>query len=175
MRVRSDRTGLTIRPLVLLVMISLAGSWTLGALPAQAASGDPDVVPVIECSFLDTGTGIYNTVWGYTNQTKGGKNDLSIPVGPTNAFDNPGQNSGQPTVFKAGTERNAFILSHRGSSTWTLTTYRVTAPGQACATNPVPIVSSSSSSIWAGLATLALFTVIGMGILFWRMRRGRRV
>jgi hypothetical protein len=161
-------------PLVLLVMLGVAGSWIAAAVPAQAASGDPDVVPLIECSFLDTGTGLYNTVWGYSNQTQGQKNDLSIPVGPSNAFDNPGQSSGQPTVFKPRTEHNAFVLTHKGSSTWTLTTYRVTAPGPACATNPVPIVSSSSGAVWAGLLTIAIVTGLGMGFLFWQMRRARR-
>lgn len=139
--------------------------------PAVAA----DVVPQIGCSFLDTGTGMYNTVWGYKNQTTGAKNDLPLPLGATNSFDNPKQNAGQPTVFKPGTAQNVFIVTHKGPSTWTLTTYKVTAPGDTCKTNPVPIVSASSASAWAGLATIALVTVIGMAILFWRMRRGRRV
>ena len=48
-------------------------------------------------------------------------------------------------VFKPGTAQSVFIVSHKGPSTWTLTSYKVTAPGDACKTNPVPIVSSSTT------------------------------
>lgn len=164
------RSGSTVRRMVLLVILAVAASWLVGSLPAHAAAGDPDVVPSIECSFLDPGTGVYNTVWGYKNQTQGSKNDLSVRIGATNTFDNPGANAGQPAVFKPGTVHNAFIVTHKGSSTWTLTGYRVTAPGKACATNPVPIADAG----WSSLATIAVFTVVVGGVVFWRARRARR-
>jgi hypothetical protein len=164
------RSGSTVRRMVLLAILALAASWSFGSLPAHAASGDSDVVPSIDCSFLDTGTGMYNTVWGYKNQTQGPKFDLSIPIGAANSFDNPRANAGQPTVFKPGTAQNAFIVTHKGSSTWTLTGYRVTAPGKACATNPVPIADAG----WSSLATIAVFTVVVGAVVFWRARRARR-
>jgi hypothetical protein len=142
----------------------------LGSGVAGAAE-TPDVVPQVQCSFLDPGTGRYNTVWGYKNQTKGPKNDLAIPVGPTNQFDNPGASAGQPTVFKSGTAQNAFIVTHQGRSTWTLTSYAATAPGSPCGTNPVPIASVGD---WAPLVTLALVTAVLGLIMFWRTRRGNR-
>jgi hypothetical protein len=114
---------------------------------------------------------MYNTVWGYKNETKGSKNDLPIAVGPTNRFDNPGANAGQPTVFHPGTNKNAFIVTHRGQSTWTLTSYTATAPGAACTANPVPIASASG---WAPLATIAIVTAVLGGIVFWRSRRAGR-
>jgi hypothetical protein len=156
--------------MVLLVILGLATSWSIASLPAQAASGAPDVVPSIECSFLDPGTGMYNTVWGYKNQTQGQKNDLAIPIGATNSFDNPEAFAGQPTVFKPGTAQSVFIVTHKGSSTWTLTGYRVTAPGKACGTNPVPIADAG----WSSLATIAVFTAVVGGVVFWRARRARR-
>ena len=132
------------------------------------AAETPDVVPSVECSFLDAGTGRYNTVWGYKNQTKGPKNDLAIPVGASNRFDNPGANAGQPTVYKPGTAQNVFVVAHQGSSTWTLTGYTATAPGSPCKTNPVPIASASG---WAPLATLAIVTALLGLVVFWRARR----
>jgi hypothetical protein len=146
------------------VIVLAAGM--LSAAPASAAPSAPDVVPRVECSFLDPGTGRYNTVWGYKNQTKGPKSDLALPVGAGNRFDNPGANAGQPTVFKPGTAQNVFVVTHNGSSTWTLTT-----PGAACTTNPVPIASVSD---WAPLVTLAIVTgVLGL-VVFWRARRAAR-
>ena len=163
------RPGRAARSVAALLLTAVAGVLVVGVLPASAASGDPDVVPVIECSFLDTGTGMYNTVWGYKNQTQGQKNDLAIPIGAKNSFDNPATNAGQPTVFKPGTAQSVFIVTHKGSSSWALTGYRVTAPGKACGTNPVPIADAG----WSSLATIAVFTVVVGGVIFWRARRAR--
>jgi len=163
------------RRLALLASVLASGTVTAvivlgGALPASAQA-TPDIVPSVACSFLDSGTGFHNTVWSYKNQTRGPKNDLSVPVGPTNRFDNPGQSAGQPTVFKPGTNQNAFIVTHRGASTWTLTAYSATAPGPACPVNPVPIVAAG----WSGLVTIAIVTAVIGAVVFWQTRRRRRV
>jgi hypothetical protein len=151
-------------------VLAVLALWAATAAPASAGS-TPDVVPSVECTFRDPGTGRYNTVWGYKNQTKGPKKDLALPVGATNRFDNPGANAGQPTVFKPGTAQNVFVVTHDGPSTWTLTGYTATAPGPACRTNPVPVASVSD---WAPLATLAIVTgVLGL-VVFWRARRASR-
>jgi hypothetical protein len=143
----------------------------LGAFGATAgAQTTPDVVPIVSCSFLDAGTGMYNTVWSYRNQTTGPKRDVAVPIGSTNRFDSPGASAGQPTVFKAGTDQNAFIVTHKGSSTWTLTSHTATAPGPTCSSNPVPIVSSG----WAPLVTLGAVTALFGGVVFWRTRRAAR-
>lgn len=140
------------------------------AAPAGAQTGTPDVVPIVACSFRDPATGAYNTVWSYKNQTKAPKQDVTIPVGATNRFDNPGQNAGQPTVFKPGTNQNVFVVTHRGSSTWMLTARSATAPGAACKSNPVPIVAAG----WSPLVTLGLVTLALGAIVFWRARRAAR-
>jgi hypothetical protein len=157
----------------MLVASVCAGSVLLivGAFGATAgAQTAPDVVPIVSCSFLDAGTGKYNTVWSYKNQTKGPKQDTAVPIGSTNRFDNPAASAGQPTVFKPGTNQNAFIVTHTGSSTWTLTSHTATAPGPTCSSNPVPIVSSG----WAPLVTIAAVTVLIGGVVFWRTRRAAR-
>jgi hypothetical protein len=162
--------GRRTRQLGLLALAAVAASVVLGALPARASSGDTDVEPIVECSFLDAGTGKYNTVWGYKNVTGGGKNTVTVPIGAANRFDNPGQNAGQPTEFKPGMNHNVFIVTHRGSSTWTLTTHTATAPGAACGSNPVPIADAG----WSSLVTIVVFTGVVGGIVFWRARRARR-
>jgi hypothetical protein len=73
---------------VIAVIVGLAvltGVVALTTAPAGAQTA-PDVEPIVECSFLDPGTGMYNTVWGYQNATPGQKNDVVVPVGPTNRF-----------------------------------------------------------------------------------------
>ena len=141
------------------------------AVPAHAQS-DPEaqaegtIEPIIECSFLDPGTGLYNTVWGYLNR---GAKGISIPVDASNSFDNPGADAGQPTVFANGRVRNAFIVTHKGSSTWTLTGLAVTAPGGECRTNPVPVVGEGAG----GLITILVVTVVLGLVAFIRFRPRR--
>jgi predicted phage tail protein len=150
-------TGLVLVGVVLLVAPASAQA------PGQAK---PDIEPIVECSFLDPGTGLYNTVWGYKNN---GAKDESLPVGATNSFDNPGANAGQPTVFKKGRAQSAFIVTHKGSSTWTLSGRAVTAPGAACRTNPVPVVGEGAG----GLITIIVVTVV-LGLCAFIRFRPRR-
>ncbi len=154
---------------VVVGLAALIGGVVSTTAPA-GAQAEPDVVPIVECSFLDPGTGMYNTVWGYQNVTHGPKNDTVVPVGATNSFDNPGANAGQPTAFKPGRAQSAFVVTHKGPSTWTLTAQAATAPGTPCSTNPVPIASSGIP----GIVTLAAVTVMLATVLWWRTRRARR-
>jgi hypothetical protein len=133
-----------------------------GALPAGAA-----VTPILECSYRDPGTGQYNTVWGYTND---GSATVKINAGNSkNRFDNPGSRVGQPDDFLPGTQHNVFIVTHSGNSTWTLDAGTATAPGKACSTNPVPIVSEGLG----GLVALVVVTVV-MGLVVFVRFRPRR-
>lgn len=146
-----------------------AGALGAGAILVAAPAGAqtaPDIEPIVECSFLDTGTGLYNTVWGYRND---GAKDESIPVGASNAFDNPGADAGQPTSFKKGRAQNAFTVTHKGSSTWMLAGRTATAPGRACRTNPVPVVGEGAG----GLITLIVVTVV-LGLCAFIRFRPRR-
>jgi len=126
------------------------------------------VTPIVECSFLDTGTGKYNTVWGYRDTVT---KDIVVPVGPQNSFDNPSANVGQPTTFKPGREHNVFTVTHKGSSTWTLTGETATAPGEPCKTNPVPVVADGAG----GLIVIVVVTLLMGTVLFWRVRRSAHV
>ncbi len=146
----------------------------VAASPAGAQGGPdaaPDVVPIVECSYRDPGTGLYNTVWGYQNVTPGPKQDTTVPIGPTNRFDSPGEAAGQPVAFKPGRAQNVFVVTHSGSSTWTLTSRAATAPGRPCSSNPVPVAASGL----AGIVTLVAVTLVLGAILWWRVRRAGRV
>ena len=139
--------------------------------PAVTTTTEPalnTVTPIVECSFLDTETGMYNTVWGYRDTVT---KDIVVPVGLQNSFDNPSANAGQPTTFKPGREHNVFTVTHKGSSTWTLTGETATAPGQACKTNPVPVVADGAG----GLVVIIAVTLLMGTVLFWRVRRSAHV
>jgi hypothetical protein len=137
-------------------------------VPQQAPQSQSSVIiqPIVECSFLDTGTGFYNTVWGYKNF---GFKDETVPVGSSNSFDNPSTNAGQPTLFKKGRAQNVFIVTHKGSSTWRLAGRSATAPGTACKTNPVPLVGDGAG----GLITIIVITLVLGLIMFVRFRPRR--
>ena len=133
-----------------------------GALPAAA-----ELTPILECSSRDPGTGQYSTVWGYTN-TDG--STVKINAGSSrNRFDNPDARAGQPDDFLPGTQHNVFIVTHSGNSTWTLDDSTATAPGPACSSNPVPIVSDGLG----GLVAIAVVTLV-MGIVVFVRFRPRR-
>jgi hypothetical protein len=176
-RIRSAKRGVTLLPRVLASAVLLAAPVALitlvvggpGATPAGASV--PRVVhhddggggsgqgggPILECSYHDTKTGKYNTVWGYTNTTG---QSYQVPVGTYNQFNNPGANAGQPTTFLNGIHHNVFIVTHTGSSSWTLGFVTVTAPGTACATNPVPFLPSGVPA-WLTIGGLMAVVVAG--------------
>ncbi len=151
-----------------------------GSAPAEAGSdeltGEPGecneksckhLTPIVECSFKDPGTGLYNTVWSYRS---GGSRD-TIPVGWYNYF-TPGKiNQGQPTSFEPGMHKNVFLTTHSGELTWVLGLEKATAPGKDCGHNPVPITGAGLSSI------VTLFAVGGLlgVVLLIRSRRRRAV
>ncbi len=143
------------------------------AVPAPATAASGQITPIVECSYFDAQTKITSTVWGYQNRGPA----TSVPLGDGNRFDNPPApkgatpgDAGQPTDFKAGRDKNVFIVNAVGPSTWTLTGITATAPGNDCKTNPVPIVSEGLG----GLVSLAVVTSVMALVLFWRMRRPRR-
>ncbi len=160
-RRRARLLGACIAAGVLMVALMAAG-------PAGAQTG-PSITPIVECSFLDPGTGLYNTVWGYQNA---GTKDEVVPVGDQNQFDNPRSGAGQPTVFKKGRDQNVFIVTHRGPSTWRLTGQSATAPGAPCKSNPVPVVGEGTGSlVTVVLVSLALGVCAFVGLGVSRRRR----
>lgn len=172
-RIRSAERGVTLLPRVLASALLLAAPVALIALvvggpdATPAGASVPRAVhhneggsgqgggPILECSYKDTKTGKYNSVWGYTNTTG---QTYQVPVG--NQFNNPGANAGQPTTFLNGTHHNVFIVTHTGSSSWTLGFVTVTAPGTACATNPVPFLPSGVPA-WLTIGGLMAVVLAG--------------
>jgi len=149
-----------------------------GTAPAEAGSeeltGEPGecneksckhLTPIVECSFKDPGTGLYNTVWSYRS---GGSRD-TIPVGWYNYFTPGSINRDQPTYFEPGMHRNVLITTHSGSLTWVLGLEKATAPGKDCGHNPVPITGAGLSSVVTIFAVAALLGLV----LFLRGRRRR--
>ena len=67
--------------------------------------------PILECVFHDTGTGQYNSLWGYSNNGS----TTTIAVGCNNKFSPTPQNRGQPTSIQAGTHDNVFVVTWNGS------------------------------------------------------------
>lgn len=113
--------------------------------------------PILECSFHDTKTGKYNTLWGYSNKTG---YVVDLPVSAYNRFNSPAANAGQPTHFLTGTHDNVFIVTSTGSSSWTLGTVTVTAPGKVCATNPVPFLPGDVPA-WVAIGALMAAILAG--------------
>jgi len=144
--------------------------------PTPAASRSAArITPIIECTFVDTRSKQTSTVWGYRNRGS----VTSVAVGDLNRFDNPRAvpgdpdgDVGQPTEFEAGRNRNVFVVTAAGESTWTLTGNELTSPekqGTVCTANPVPVVSTGLG----GLVALAVVTGVMGLVLFWRLRRPR--
>jgi hypothetical protein len=126
--------------------------------------------PVLECVFHDTGTGQYNSLWGYTNS--GGSSD-TIPIGSDNAFSPSPQNRGQPTSFTPGDHHNLFVVTWNGSGslTWSLNgkTATATTSSTACGSNPVPMTGDLAWYVLPG----ALVTVGIAGLWVFRRRLSR--
>jgi len=142
---------------------------TVAPTTTTTKAAAPTITAILECSYYDTGTGKYNTVWGYNNTYT---STQTLTAGGTqNRFDNPQKNVGQPSSFQVGIKHNVFIVTHTGSSSWELKTIKTTAPGKACSTNPVAIASDS----WSSLIVLAIVTLVLGTILFWySFRRAKR-
>ena len=142
---------------MLAVVAIVAVATMLGASGAGAASGPK---PVMECSFHDPDTGLYNSVWGYKNKS----GSATIPIGSKNQFDSGPADRGQPTYFSSGDHHNLFVVTHSGTVRWKLNGGSAKAPGKKCSTNPVPIVTPGGGGVigWvppallvAGIAGLA--------------------
>lgn len=127
--------------------------------------------PIVECSYHDTKTGKYNTLWGYTNNTG---QTVQLPIGSYNQFSSPAANAGQPTTFLTGTHHNVFIVTSTGSSSWTLGFVTVTAPGKACATNPVPFLPAGVPA-WLTIGGLMVVILAGGLIAQRRVARAASV
>ena len=128
---------------------------TLSLAPASAA-----VSPVFECVFKDTGTGKYNSLWGYNNT--GSTVEYSIPS--KNSFSPTPKDRGQPSTFSAGMHHNAFVVTWNGSGTlaWTINGTKVssTKSSTVCSSNPVPALPGTAS--WS---TMLPFVLLAGGIL----------
>jgi hypothetical protein len=149
--------------------LTAPGSTTCSANPGSGAyyGSTPLVYPVLECDFVDAGTGKTNSLFGYTNPYS---TSQTVAVGGQNNFSGSGiaQNAGQPSSFLGGTNANVFVVTHQGTITWSLTNHNVSAPGtKTCSTNPVPIISGRLGS----LVVAGAFAVVGVVVLVVRRRR----
>jgi hypothetical protein len=153
--------------------LNAPGSTTCSSNPGSGGyyGSSPVVYPVLECDFVDKGTGMTNSLFGYVNPYT---TTQTVPIGSTNKFDGAGgQNAGQPTTFSGGTHDNVFVVTFKGNIKWNLTSFGASAPGsKACSTNPVPIVSDRFGSLVVA-GTFAI--VAGATILYIRRRRTSRL
>jgi hypothetical protein len=154
-----------VRPLASLGLVALAiGSFLVaGAGPAWAHKE----TPILECVFRDTGTGQYNSLWGYNNSSGSVE---TIAIGTSNGFSPSPQSRGQGTTFQPGQHDNVFVVTWNGvgSLTWSLNGHDVSAAtsSTACAKNPVPLVGPQTI-LWAA----AILACAGVVVL----RRRRRM
>jgi hypothetical protein len=155
---------------VSLVLIAAGGLLSASAGPATADGGGT-VRPIVDCVFHDTGTGQYNAVWGYTNQTS---STVTLAIGGANNFAPAPSDRGQGTAFAPGQHDNVLVVSWAGTSdlVWTLNGRSETASihSQACGTNPVPIAGSQTLT-WIVLAVAFVGTA---AIVARRTRRDPR-
>ncbi len=118
-----------------LVVLAVGAFLVAGASPAWAHKQ----TPILECVFKDTGTGQYNSLWGYNNDSGSVEN---IAIGSSNGFSPSPQGRGQPTAFQPGQMDNVFVVTWNGvgSLTWSLNGHTVSATtgSSQCAKNPVP-------------------------------------
>ena len=156
-------TGLRARA-GLLAMLAFVAAGTVGLMAGTASAKD---TPILECVFKDTGTGKYNSLWGYDNSTG---HDDPKPVGSLNSFSPSPANRGQPTLILQGTHHNAFVVTWDGASslTWNLDSRTATATksSTACGSNPVPMTGSLAWYVLPG----ALVAVGVAGLWFFRRR-----
>jgi hypothetical protein len=152
-------TGLRAR-LATLTMLGLvaAGAFALATGTATASQQ----APILECVFHDTGTGQYNSLWGYSNNG----DTTTIAVGSNNKFSPTPQNRGQPTTILGGTHDNVFVVTWNGSGSlvWTLSNHTATATtsSHACSSNPVPMTGGLP---WYVVPSVFLAVgILGLGI-----------
>jgi hypothetical protein len=106
----------------------------IGAGPAAATT--QNVTPILDCSWKDPSTGMYNSEFGYNNPNS---TTVTVAVGGSNYFTSGGlsQNAGQPTSFAAGKHDNAFIVTNQQNIQWVLQGTNINAPGNpTCSSNP---------------------------------------
>jgi hypothetical protein len=158
----SNRRSRPIRPrerlLPSLGLVALAAGAFLvaGASPAWAHKQ----TPILECVFHDTGTGQYNSVWGYNNSAGSVQ---TIPIGTSNGFSPNPQNRGQPTAFQPRQNDNVFVVTWNGagSLTWSLNGQNVSAvtTSSPCAKNPVPLFGPQTI-LWVAAALACAGVVV---------------
>ncbi len=152
--------------------LSAPGGTTCSSNPGSGAwyGRTALVSPILECDFVDKGTGMTNSLFGYYNPYSTAQ---TVPIGGQNHFSGTsGQDAGQPTSFLAGRNDNVFVVTYKNNIQWFLTNNNLSAPGsKACATNPVPIVSDRVGSL---VVTGSSAVVAGLIVLFfWRRRLSR--
>ena len=150
--------------------LSAPGSTTCSSNPGSGPyyGSSPSVYPVLVCDFVDATTKKTNSVFGYINPYS---TSQTVAVGGQNQISGSGlgQHAGQPSPYAGGTNNNAFIVTHQGTISWSLTNNNVSAPGsKPCATNPVPIISGRFGS----LVVAGTFAIVGgFAVLYVRRRR----
>jgi hypothetical protein len=74
-----------------LVVLAIGAFLVAGASPAWAHKQ----TPILECVFKDTGTGQYNSLWGYNNDSGSVEN---IAIGSSNGFSPAPPVAGSPRL-----------------------------------------------------------------------------
>jgi hypothetical protein len=144
----------------LLAMLGLVAAGTLAFMAGTAWAKKE--TPILECVFHDTGTGQYNSLWGYNNGSGSSEN---IAIGENNNFSPSPENRGQPTTFLPKLNDNVFVVTWNGtgSLTWNLDGHSVSATKSStpCASNPVPVAGGGPWYLLPG--ALVVVGVAGVG------------
>jgi hypothetical protein len=150
-----------------LVLLGLVA--TAVTAPAAGAASRSTQTPILECVFHDTGTGEYNSLWGYDNTSSSTED---VPVGSKNKFTPSPHDQGQPTSFSPGRHDNVFVVTWDGSATlkWSLGGHSASAKktSTACSSNPVPLAGGGSWWVLPG----ALLAIGIAGAVFCARRFG---
>ena len=151
------------------VMVGVAAVGFWAVMLTGTASASHKQTPILECVFHDTGTGQWNSLWGYDSTSGSVEN---IPIGSTNYFSPGAQNQGQPTAFQPGTNNNVFTVTWSGSSelTWTLNgqSASATTSSTKCGSNPVSIVPGTNGWFLALPVAFLALGILGVGFCCWR-------
>ena len=102
----------------------IAGASAFCAAGTAAAAGP--VTPLVECVTKLDGNAGWTALLGYSNSSP---EPVQVAVGPDNVLQPAASNGEQPTTFKPGTHRGAFIVPFRtgNSVTWNVSGTVVTA------------------------------------------------
>ena len=116
------RTQARVARAALVAVIASAGAF--GAAGNASAAGP--VTPLVDCVTKLDGSAGWTALLGYSNSSP---QPVEVAIGPDNVLEPAASNGDQPSTFKPGTHRGAFVVPFRtgNSVTWSVSGTVVTA------------------------------------------------